>query len=148
MHLPTVSVLLLGFGLCLHAGEVRPKLKPSLSNTWVWENGELAPKAGGARKTWLFDGETLRPKLSHSPRDQWTWDGETLTKRFGKEDPIVWDGEELKVKGADLEKTYILKDGEWYPRAGNRSENTWIADEDVPMPILAVVLFFPEEPAE
>jgi len=137
------AVLSLGL---LRAGEIRPKMNARDSNTWLWQDGELSPKSGGgANKTWVFDGETLRPKLRMSPRDQWVWDGEKLSKRFGSEKDIVWNGEELKVAGGPLEKTYILKDGEWYPRAGKRSENTWIADEDVPLPILAAVLFLLEE---
>ena len=73
----------------------------------------------------------------------YVWDGCELKAKSSATfaSTYVWDGRELKTKsGATFATTWVHDGNEWKKKSGATFATTWVVTEDIPVPVVAVVL--------
>lgn len=112
---------------------------------YTWNGTTLRSKWGSqASATWTFDGKRLRSTFPTDSTASFEWDGRELTPTFRAtgRTTYVWNGSELKPKfGASFSNTWIFKRGEWHPKNGAQFDKTWLVKGDVPIPVVAIVVY-------
>ena len=61
-----------------------PKFGSSPTNTWVWNGGELRPKAGGSEVIWVYAAGELKPKVGATAENTWVIRGDRVSLKTGR----------------------------------------------------------------
>ncbi|GIV34646.1 MAG: hypothetical protein KatS3mg031_2181 [Chitinophagales bacterium] len=90
---------------------------------------------------WTFDGTTLK-RLWYPGEEEFLWDGRILKRKwFISEDEFEWDGTILRRRYGNTSEEYIIQGNVVKPYFKGGTDNEWIIEGQVPIPLIALVVF-------
>ena len=137
----SLLLLLSSFVLSLgvHAQTIQNVYEPDSDTTWTLEGEIFGYEGAGHSDSWSWDGTTLKPAHGIDRDKELEWTGATLE---GKDLLVRWDGETLTINERGIEPdSFRLKDGQWEPTQGTRADHTWLVEGELPVPLIAFVVF-------
>lgn len=89
---------------------------------------------------WTFDGKILQ-RAWYPGDDEFVWDGHVLKRRwYSSEDEFEWDGSVLKRRW-NSDDAFVFQGNVIKRQFGSNPEDEWEIDGDIPIPVIALVVF-------
>lgn len=118
---------------------IRNVFKPDPDTTWTLKGDVFSFQGASRTESWTWDGEVLKP-LKVGDRDREFEYRSGVLRRNGL--TVVCKPHELSVRGGRVDPdSFQLKLGRWEPVHGARLEHTWQVDGNLPVPLIAFVVF-------
>ncbi len=90
---------------------------------------------------WTFDGTTLK-RLWYPGDEEFVWDGEVLRRKwYPSNDEFEWNGTILRRRFGSSADEFIIQGNIVKRYFGGSSEDEWQVDGDLPIPLIALVVF-------
>ncbi len=90
---------------------------------------------------WTFDGATLK-RLWYPGNEEFIWDGEILRRKwYASPDEFEWDGTILRRRWGPASDEFIVQGNIVKRYFGSNSQDEWKIDGDIPIPLVALIVF-------